>query len=96
MSLEPQAPDQEPVAPDDDARKRNARSRDFDRELGAKLRAVRVSAGMNQTAIGKAIGVSFQQVQKYESGTDRVAAATLQKLGDVLGMHPAELVAAPG
>ncbi len=45
---------------------------------------------MNQTALGKAIGVSFQQVQKYESGTDRIAAGTLQTLGKVLGMHPAE------
>ncbi len=90
MSLEPEAPAREPAAPDDAAPKRNSRSSDFDQEMGAKLRAARVSAGMNQTALGKAIGVSFQQVQKYESGRDRIAAGTLQKLGGVLGMHPAE------
>ena len=45
---------------------------------------------MNQTALGKALGVSFQQVQKYESGRDRIAAGTLQKIGGVLGIHPGE------
>ena len=58
--------------------------------MGAKLRAARISAGMTQTAFGQAIGVSFQQVQKYETGRDRVAAGTLQKLGEVLGIHPGE------
>ena len=91
MSLEPEMPVQEPVASADEAApRRNARSRDFDRELGAKLRAARVSTGMNQTALGKALGVSFQQVQKYESGRDRIAAGTLQKIGGVLGIHPGE------
>ena len=93
MSLELQAPVQDPAATDDAVSKRfsnKASSADFDRELGAKLRAARASSGMNQTALGKAIGVSFQQVQKYESGTDRIAAGTLQTLGKVLGVHPAE------
>ncbi len=75
---------------DEAAPRRNSRSSDFDRELGAKLRAARISAGMTQTAFGQAIGVSFQQVQKYETGRDRVAASTLQKLGEVLGIHPGE------
>ena len=45
---------------------------------------------MNQTALGRALGVSFQQVQKYESGRDRIAAGTLQRIGEVLGIHPGE------
>ena len=91
MSLEPELPAREPEASADEAApRRNARSRDFDQELGAKVRAARVSAGMNQTALGKALGVSFQQVQKYESGRDRIAAGTLQKLGEVLSIHPGE------
>ena len=90
MSLETEAPAPEPAAPDDAASKRNSRSSDFDQEMGAKLRAARVSAGMNQTALGKTIGVSCQQVQKYESGRDRIAAGTLQKLAGAFGMHPAE------
>ena len=75
---------------DEAAPQRNALSYEFDRELGAKLRAARMGAGMSQTALGKAIGVSFQQMQKYESGRDRVAAGTLQKFGEVLGIHPGE------
>ena len=45
---------------------------------------------MNQTGLGKALGISFQQVHKYESGIDRIAAGTLQKIGGVLGIHPGE------
>ena len=47
---------------------RNSRSRAFDQELGARVRAARIRLGMNQTALGAAIQVSFQQIQKYESG----------------------------
>ena len=91
MSLEPEVPARELAASADEAApRRNSRSREFDQELGAKLRAARVSTGMNQTALGKAVGVSFQQVQKYESGRDRIAAGTLQKIGGVLGIHPGE------
>ncbi len=39
---------------------------------------------MNQTALGAAIQVSFQQIQKYESGRDRISAATLLRIADVL------------
>ena len=87
MSLEPE---ETAALADEAAPRRNSRSSDFDREMGAKLRAARISAGMTQTAFGQAIGVSFQQVQKYETGRDRVAAGTLQKLGEVLGIHPGE------
>ena len=87
MSQEPEEPT---ASAGEAAPKRNARSRDFDQGLGAKLRAARVSAGMSQTVLANAIGVSFQQMQKYESGKDRVAAGTLQTLGKVLGTHPGE------
>ena len=87
MSLEPE---ETAASAGEAAPRRNSRSGDFDREMGAKLRAVRVSAGMTQTAFSQAIGVSFQQVQKYETGRDRVAASTLQKLGKVLSIHPGE------
>ncbi len=43
---------------------------------------------MSQTALGAALGVSFQQVQKYEMGKDRVTASTLQGIAAVLGVHP--------
>ena len=43
---------------------------------------------MSQTTLGEFIGVSFQQVQKYEKGKDRIAASTLQVLAAALGVHP--------
>ena len=56
--------------------------------LGARIRAARVAAGMSQTALGVAVGVTFQQVQKYEQGRDRVAASTLQVIAQALNVHP--------
>ena len=56
--------------------------------LGARIRAARIAARMSQAALGAAVGVSFQQVQKYELGKDRVAASTLQGLAAALGVHP--------
>ena len=80
-----------PTAPIEDASPkstpshgRNSRSRAFDQELGARVRAARIRLGMNQTALGAAIQVSFQQIQKYESGRDRISAATLLRIADVL------------
>jgi transcriptional regulator with XRE-family HTH domain len=43
---------------------------------------------MTQSALGQVIGVTFQQVQKYERGLDRVAASTLQVLAAALKVHP--------
>ena len=56
--------------------------------IGARLKTLRLAADMSQTALGEAIGVSFQQIQKYERGKDRVAASTLQVLAGALGVHP--------
>ncbi len=56
--------------------------------LGARIRAARISARMSQTALGDAVGVSFQQIQKYELGRDRMAASTLQGIAAALGVHP--------
>jgi transcriptional regulator with XRE-family HTH domain len=46
----------------------------IDAHVGRVLRARREQRGMSQTALGKAGGVSFQQVQKYETGKNRVSA----------------------
>ena len=43
---------------------------------------------MSQTALGDALGISFQQVQKYEKGSDRVAVSTLMGIAAALGMRP--------
>ena len=56
--------------------------------IGHRLRAARITARMSQGDLGAAVGISFQQVQKYENGKDRVAASTLQGLAAALGVHP--------
>lgn len=71
-------------------RGRAGRYRDPELEafIGARIRATRVAARLSQTALGAALGVSFQQVQKYEMGKDRVSASTLQGIAAILGVHP--------
>jgi len=49
----------------------------IDHVIGERIRATRLHAGLSQEELGDALGVSFQQVQKYEKGTNRVAPSRL-------------------
>ncbi len=49
----------------------------IDVHVGARVRQRRVLLGMNQTKLGDALGLTFQQVQKYERGTNRISASKL-------------------
>lgn len=49
-----------------------------DRAIGARIKALRKVRGLSQTALATALGVTFQQVQKYENGQNRVSAGRLQ------------------
>ncbi len=51
-----------------------------DVELGQKIRALRIARKVSQADLGEHLGVSFQQIQKYEKGLNRVSAARLQQL----------------
>lgn len=66
--------------------------KDYYVELGDRIRRVRVMAGLTQSATAKALGVTFQQLQKYELGINRISAGTLMTLADALGVHPALLL----
>jgi transcriptional regulator with XRE-family HTH domain len=57
-----------------------------DTRFGQKIRARRLMLGMSQTELGAALGVTFQQVQKYERGINRVSASTLEKLAATLSV----------
>jgi len=59
--------------------------------VGANIKRRRQRCSLSQTELGKALGVSFQQVQKYENGRNRVSASTLQKIADILAMPVSEL-----
>jgi transcriptional regulator with XRE-family HTH domain len=53
--------------------------------VGLRIQTLRKSRGLSQTALGVAIGVTFQQIQKYENGTNRVGAGRLGDIARVLG-----------
>jgi transcriptional regulator with XRE-family HTH domain len=55
-----------------------------DVELGKRIRLRRVEQHISQTELGNKLGVSFQQVQKYEKGVNRVGAARLQQIATAL------------
>ena len=57
---------------------------DADRTIGSRIAALRAAQGLSQTTLGHAIGVSFQQVQKYEKGRNRIGAGRLQVIADTL------------
>jgi transcriptional regulator with XRE-family HTH domain len=59
-----------------------------DIHVGQKIRARRIFLRMTQTDIADALGLSFQQIQKYERGTNRVGASRLQQISDVFGVSP--------
>ncbi len=56
----------------------------IDGHVGTRVRQRRVLLGMNQTKLGEALGLTFQQVQKYENGTNRISASRLFDLSRVL------------
>jgi len=59
--------------------------------VGAKIRIFRAHRGMSQTDLARKIGVAFQQVQKYEKGTNRIGASRLSRIAAVLGISVGEL-----
>lgn len=62
------------------ARKNHA----IDRHLGTRVRFARVEKKISQTVLGEKLGISFQQVQKYELGKDRISASQLMSIARIL------------
>ena len=57
---------------------------DFNRHLGAKLRMRRLALGLTQSKVAQAINVTFQQIQKYEKGTNGISSLRLMQLASFL------------
>jgi transcriptional regulator with XRE-family HTH domain len=57
-----------------------------DKHVGSRVRMRRVLVGLSQEKLGDSLGVTFQQVQKYEKGTNRIGASRLQQISKVLGV----------
>jgi transcriptional regulator with XRE-family HTH domain len=75
-----------------------------DRHVGSRVRTRRVHLGLSQEKLGDALGITFQQIQKYEKGSNRIGASRLQLASQVLGVPvnyffdeaPANGLGAPG
>lgn len=63
-----------------------------DRELGAFLRAERLERRMSQETLAEVLGITFQQVQKYEKGINRVAVSRFFDIADAFGIYPDALI----
>jgi transcriptional regulator with XRE-family HTH domain len=58
----------------------------IDKHVGARVRMRRVLVGLSQEKLGDALGITFQQIQKYEKGTNRIGASRLQEASKILGV----------
>ena len=63
----------------------------IDKKIGSVIRMRRVKLGLSQTDLGNALGVTFQQIQKYENGTNAVASTRISDLCRALEMMPNDL-----
>jgi transcriptional regulator with XRE-family HTH domain len=61
----------------------------IDRHVGSRVRMRRLMLGMSQTKLGDALGLTCQQVQKYEKGRNRIGASRLQQMFQILQVPPA-------
>lgn len=60
----------------------------IDRHVGSRVRMQRILMKMSQEKLGEALGLTFQQVQKYEKGTNRIGASRLQQISKTLNVPP--------
>ena len=61
----------------------------IDVHVGSRVRLRRNILGMSQEKLGEMLGITFQQIQKYEKGTNRVGASRLQAIASILNVPPA-------
>jgi len=66
--------------------KRARRADSRDAEVGRRVRSRRLERRLSQTELADGIGVTFQQVQKYEKGTNRIGAGRLERISEKLGV----------
>lgn len=73
---------------------RQAEAGDF--AIGERIKAYRLNAGMSQSDLGASVGITFQQIQKYEKGKNRVSGSRLLGIAKALNTTPADLLGAGG
>ncbi|GGD88029.1 hypothetical protein GCM10011390_03510 [Aureimonas endophytica] len=65
-----------------------SRSNPIDVHVGNRLRLLRLQKGLTQEDLGTLVGVSYQQIQKYETGSNRISASRLYLISCQLGVGP--------
>lgn len=80
------------LVPNPRGRPRGGAPHPIDVAFGARVRARRILLGMSQERLGELLGISFQQVQKYETGADRVSVSRLFAVAAALACPPAQLI----
>ena len=63
------------------------RANPIDAHVGRRVRLRRMLIGMSQERLGEMLGLTFQQVQKYEKGVNRIGAGRLYEIAGILGVH---------
>lgn len=69
------------------ATENNKTEKELDTLVGARLKALRIANGLSQTELGKQAGISFQQIQKCEKGSNRIGAGRLWMFCNILGVE---------
>ncbi len=69
-------------------KKLSEESKVIDRHVGMRLRLLRLNHKMSQTELGNQVGVTFQQIQKYERGANRIGASRLWSLCEIFQAEP--------
>ncbi len=64
----------------------------IDKAIGQKIRELRNRWGLSQSELAERIGISFQQIQKYEKGSSRISVMRLQQIAEALGASPASFL----
>lgn len=67
-------------------------SRSVDRHIGRRIREERIKQGMSQAELGALIGVTYQQLHKYESGANRTSSSRLFQIANILGVDLSEFL----
>lgn len=62
---------------------RKPRVTEMDKEIGERIRFMRTALGLTQVTVGTFLGITFQQVQKYEQGLNRISAVNLKRLSHI-------------
>lgn len=75
---------------------RRRRTGPLDLQLGGRIRALRLARGLTQEDLARRIGVTFQQVQKYETGANRISAANILATCEALAVDPNHLLDVAG